>query len=172
MLLFFEFPVQAETPEYQVKAAMLYKFAVFVEWPDKSFSSDTSPFVVGMLGKDPFGPWLQQEMGETSVGTHPVEIRHIEQDEAAGCHLVFISASEPPRLREMLILLRKTTTALIISDVSDISQFCRWGGMIGLVMEGGKVRFTLNSNAIVQAGLKIDSKLKRIALSTDCGRGL
>lgn len=171
MLVIFELPGPAETHEYQVKAAMLYKFAMFVEWPDQSFSSATSPFVVGVLGKDPFGPWLQREMGETSIGTHPVEIRHIKPGEAAGCHLVFIGAAEPPRLREMLIRLRKTTTALLISDVNDIRQFCRCGGMIGLVVEGGKVRFTLNSSAIVRAGLKIDSNLQRIALSTDCGRG-
>ena len=162
-------PAQAVTPEYQVKAAILYKFAVFVEWPAKAFSTETSPFAACVLGKDPFGPWLQQEMGEARVGTHPVEIRHFEQGEAAeGCHLVFIADSEKSRLEKILAPLRNTS-ALIVSDVSDISQFCRWGGMISLLMEGVKVRFQLNAKAIEQAGLKIDSKLKRVALSTDCG---
>jgi len=169
MLLFLALPAQGEAPEYQVKAAVLYKFAVFVEWPAKAFATDTSPFVACVLGKDPFGPWLQLEMGEARVGTHPVEIRHIEKGEAAGgCHLVFIAASEEPRLQKMLVPLRNTG-ALIVSDVSDVSQFCRWGGMICLVMEGAKVRFQLNSKSMEQAGLKVDSKLKRVAVSAACG---
>lgn len=168
-LLLLELPVRAEAPEYQVKAAILYKFAVFVEWPAKAFATDTSPFVACVLGQDPFGPWLQQEMGEARVGNHPVTIRHIEPGEAAGdCHLVFIAASEKPRLQEIMPLLRDTT-ALVVSDVKDISQFCRLGGMITLVTERGKVRFQLNSKAIAQAGLKVDSKLKRVALAADCG---
>lgn len=169
MLLLVALPVQAVAPEYQVKAAILYKFAMFVEWPAKAFSTDTSPFVACVLGRDPFGPWLQQEMGETRVGTHPVEIRRIKRGEAAGgCHLVFIGASEKSRLQKILTPLRHTST-LIVSDVSDVSQFCRWGGMVCLVMEGSKVRFRLNSKAIEQAGLKVDSNLKRVALSADCG---
>ena len=169
MLLVFAIPVQAVTPEYQVKAAMLYKFAMFVEWPAKVFSTDTSPFITCVLGNNPFGPWLEQEMGETRVGNHPVEIRHIEPGQPAGyCHLVFVSASEKSRLQQMLTPFRNMP-ALIVSDVSDISKFCRLGGMICLVMEGAKVRFQLNSKAIAEAGLKIDSKLKRVALSADCG---
>lgn len=168
-LLLTSMSARGATPEYEVKAAILYKFAVFVEWPANAFPSGTSPFVACVLGKDPFGPWLQKEMGEAKVGTHPVEIRHFEQGEAAGgCHLVFISASESSRLQKILVPLHSKST-LITSDVSDTGEFCRLGGMICLVMEGGKVRFLLNSKAIEQAGLKIDSKLKRVALSADCG---
>ena len=169
MLLFPASPARAEAPEYQVKAAILYKFAVFVEWPAKAFSTDTSPFVACVLGRDPFGRWLQQEMGETRVGNHPVEIRHFEQGEdAGGCHLVFIGASEKSRLEQILAPLR-STSALLVSDMGDASQFCRRGGMIGLVMKGAKVRFQVNSKGIEKAGLKIDSRLKRVALSADCG---
>jgi len=169
LVLLLVLPAAAVAPEYRVKAAILYKFALFVEWPAKAFPAQTSPFVACVLGKDPFGPWLQQEMGEARVGAHPVEIRNFEQGKAAeGCHLVFIGASEKSRLEEILIPLRGTS-ALIVSDVSDIDQFCRWGGMISLLMEGAKVRFKLNEKALEQAGLKIDSKLKRVAISVDCG---
>lgn len=169
MLLVSELPVQAETPEYQVKAAILCKFAVFVEWPARAFATETSPFVACVLGKDPFGPWLQQEMGEARVGTRPVAVRQIGSEEAAGdCHLLFISASERPRLETIMPRLRGAG-ALIVSDVRETSQFCRLGGMICLVTERGKVRFQLNSKAIAQAGLAIDSRLKRVALSADCG---
>ena len=168
MLLVSELPVRAEAPEYQVKAAILYKFAVFVEWPASSFAGDASPFVACVLGKDPFGPWLQQEMGEARVGTRPVAIRQIGSEEAAGgCHLLFIGASEGPRLETIMPRLRDS--ALIVSDVREVRQFCRLGGMICLVTERGRVRFLLNSKAIAQAGLTIDSRLKRVALSADCG---
>ncbi len=169
LLLLFPVSARAQAPEYQVKAAMLYRFALFVEWPAREFSTDTSPFVVCVLGKNPFGSWLRQEMGETRVGTHPVEIRRMEKAEAArGCHMVFISRSEEGRLKQALDPLRNASV-LIISDVSDINEFCLLGGMIGLVMEDDKVRFELNSKAAEQAGLKIDSRLKRIAKSAECG---
>jgi hypothetical protein len=159
----------AQAPEYQVKAAMLYKFAVFVEWPSEAFSAATSPFVVCILGDDPFGPWLQQEMGETRIGPHPVEIRQLGSNRPGGqCHLVFVSRSEEPHLKQLLASI-SGTGQLIVSDVPDIGEFCRDGGMVGLVMDSGRVRFEVNSSAADRAGLKIDSRLKRIATSADCG---
>lgn len=170
-LLLWYTPVQAETPEYQVKAAMLANFALFVEWPPTAFSSARSPFAVCVLGKDPFGSWLKTELGQTPIGSHPVEIRHLEKAaEARQCHLVFISSSEQSRLKQVLASLADSK-ALIVSDVSDISAFCREGGIIGLLMEGKKVRFEVNANAAARVGLKIDSKLKRLALTTKCGGG-
>ena len=163
-------PVHAEATEYQVKAAMLANFALFVDWPAKAFSTTNSPFVACVLGVDPFGPWLKHELGE-HIGSHPVEIRYLEKVEAApDCHMVFISRSEQPRLNQELTSLRNTS-ALIVSDCSDISDFCRNGGMIGFVMEGRKVRFDLNANAAAKAGLIIDSKLKRVSGSAECGEG-
>ena len=162
--------VYAEATEYQIKAAMLANFALFVDWPPKAFSTAGSPFVACVLGVDPFGPWLKHELG-SRVGSHPVEIRYLEKAEAApDCHIVFISRSEQLRLNQELASLRNTS-ALIVSDCSDISTFCRNGGMIGFVMDGRKVRFNLNASAAAKAGLKIDSKLKRVSESAECGEG-
>jgi hypothetical protein len=119
-------PVQAEAPEYQVKAAMLYKFALFVEWPAKAFATETSPFVACVVGQDPFGKWLQHELGEAS-------------------------------------------SALLVSDMGELDDFCRLGGEIGLLKQEGKVRFELHVKAIAKAGLKVDSRLMRVALTNDCG---
>lgn len=170
MLLLGYTPVYAEAPEYQIKAAMLANFALFVDWPSAAFSTAGSPFVACVVGSDPFGPWLKHELGEY-VGSHRVEIRYPENAEAAPeCHMVFISHSEQPRLKRVLHSLRNTN-ALIVSDAGDITDFCRNGGMIRFVMEGRKVRFDLNADAAAQAGLKIDSKLKRVSGSTKCGEG-
>jgi hypothetical protein len=158
-------PVYAQAPEYQVKAAMLANFALFIEWPPVAFATQESPFVACVLGSDPFGPWLRHELGER-VGTHPVEIRHPEEaEQARECHMVFISPSEEPRLAQVLLQLQ---TASVLS-VGDIDNFCREGGMVAFIMEGNKVRFDLNSGAAEKAGLGIDSKLKRVARSTQCG---
>ena len=170
MLLLGYTPVHAEATEYQIKAAMLANFALFVEWPPKAFPTADSHFVACVLGVDPFGPWLKHELGER-VGSHPVEIRHLEKAEAApDCHMVFISRSEQPRLNQDLATLRNTG-ALIVSDCSDIGDFCNNGGMIGFVMVGRRVRFDLNAGAAAKAGLTIDSKLKRISGSAECGGG-
>jgi hypothetical protein len=170
MLLLGYTPVYAEATEYQLKAAMLANFALFVDWPPTAFSTAGSPFVACVVGNDPFGPWLKHELGQR-VGGHPVEIRHLVEGEAAPeCHLVFISRSEQPRLKQVLASLH-TKSALIVGDASDITDFCRNGGMIGFVMEGRKVRFDLNAGAAAKAGLKIDSKLKRVSGSTACGEG-
>lgn len=170
MLLLGYTPVYAEATEYQVKAAMLANFALFVDWPTTAFPAADSPFVACVLGSDPFGRWLKHELGER-VGNHPVEIRYPEKaDAAAECHMVFISRSEQWQLKEVLASLRKTGT-LIVSDARNVGAFCRNGGMIGFVMEGRKVRFDLNADAAAKAGLKIDSKLKRVSGSTLCGEG-
>ena len=170
LLLLCYTPAHAEASEYQVKAAMLANFAVFVDWPPAAFSAAGSPFVACVIGKDPFGPWLKHEMGE-QIGSHRVEIRHLQKAEAAPeCHMVFISRSEQQRLKQVLASLRNTG-ALIITDATDITEFCRNGGMIGFVMEGRKIRFDLNADAAAKAGLKIDSKLKRVSGSMECGAG-
>ena len=170
MLLLGYTPVHAEATEYQVKAAMLANFALFVDWPTTAFSAADSPFVACVLGSDPFGRWLKHELGER-VGGRSVVIRYLDKaDASAECHMVFISRSEQPQLKEVLASLRKTGT-LIVSDAGDVDDFCRNGGMIGFVMEGRKVRFDLNADAAAKAGLKIDSKLKRVSGSTLCGEG-
>lgn len=161
-------PVHAEATEYQIKAAMLANFALFIDWPASAFPTADSPFVACVVGSDPFGPWLKHELGER-VGTHRVEIRHLGKVAAAPeCHMVFICRSERPRLKQTLTALRDTG-ALIVGDNGDLSEFCRNGGMIGFVMEGRKVRFSLNADAAAKAGLKIDSKLKRVSGSIACG---
>lgn len=170
MLLMGYTPLHAEATEYQIKAAMLANFALFVEWPPTAFPTEASPFVTCVLGDDPFGPWLKHELGER-VGSRRVEIRHLEKAEAAPeCHMVFVCRSEQPRVKQTLASLRNTG-ALIVGDTGDVNDFCRNGGMIGFVMEGRKVRFNLNAGAAAKAGLKIDSKLKRVSGSTECGEG-
>lgn len=170
MLLLANLPVEAGAPEYQAKAAILAHLALFVEWPAQAFSSAGSPFVACVVGEAPLGPWLQAELSG-QVGGHPLEVRRLEKMEAAReCHLLFISRSAQPRLAQVLSRLRQAAT-LTVSDVVDLDDFCRQGGMIGLATEGGKVYFKLNTKATAKVGLEIGSQLKRVARSTKCGGG-
>lgn len=153
---------QSEAPEYQIKAALLYKVALFVEWPDRAFESPSSPFVVGVLGGDPFGPWLEQELGGMRIGDHPVEIRRLKRaSQGRDCHMVFISRSDEMRLDEVLDELR----SMPVLTVSDRSGFCETGGMIGLVPHQNHVRIALNADSAERVGLTISATLQRVALS-------
>ena len=98
-------------------------------------------------------------------------LRHPQNGEAVQeCHIVFISRSEQPRLKQVLAALR-STSALIVIDAGDAGDFCRTGGMIRFFMEGRKVRFELNQDAAERAGLKIDPKLKRVSGPAKCDEG-
>src|SRR6185436_19461055 len=81
--------------EYEVKAAFLYNFARFVEWPADALGPPQAPFVVAVLGTDPFGDVLDRTMAGKTVAGHPVQVRRLDDPEAAGhAHILFICSSE------------------------------------------------------------------------------
>jgi hypothetical protein len=148
--------------EYEVKAAFLYNFAKFVEWPAPSFKSETAPFVLGIVGEDPFGNALPAVVEHEQVKGRPVEIRHYrEGEDFTGCHLLFISRSEAKRLRQLLPAADKNSILTVGEDADFLSQ----GGMINFALVNKSVRFDINKKATTQAGLKISSKLLAVARS-------
>lgn len=155
-------PVAAQRPrEYQVKAAYLYGFGRFVEWPAAPVSADGS-FVLCVLGDDPFGPLLDQAAEGGQVKNQPVSVRRIERAEDGGaCDTLFVSASEQPRLPRILAVLGHRP----VLTVGDSPDFARRGGMIGFSVEGSRVRFTVNLAAAQDAGLMLQSELLRVALT-------
>ncbi|HEY3322395.1 MAG TPA: YfiR family protein [Planctomycetota bacterium] len=146
--------------EYRVKGGYLYNFTKFVEWPANAFSGPDAPIVIGILGDDPFGPEFDEAMkGLASQGGRPIKLRRIKRaEDAAGCHILFISRSEERRLPEILQHIRASTLT-----VGECARFARQGGIIEFVIVDGKVRFVINVDAERRAGLKISSELKRVA---------
>lgn len=146
--------------EYEVKAAFLVKFAMFVQWPTNALPLDVQvPLVVGILGEDPFGEKFDQWLRNERINGRPVQVRRAR--EAAGlvdCHIVFISASERTRLAELIAAFRERP----ILTVADEPGFASRGGMIGFFKESGKVRFEINAVAIESTGLKASSKLLQV----------
>jgi hypothetical protein len=146
--------------EYQVKAAFLYNFAQFVDWPPPAFPESQTPLVIGVLGTDPFGAFLDDTVRGEKVNNHPMEIQRFGRvEEIKTCHILFISKSEAAQLEQILASLKGRN----ILTVSDIDGFAQGGGMIRLVTEKGKTRLKINREAAKAAGLTISSKLLKPA---------
>lgn len=153
-------------PEYQVKAAFLYNFARFIEWPASAFDSPTAPFVIGVVGRDPFGHYLD-EISKGKVGANrPIAIRRFNRGETPeGCHIVFICHSEKDRTSELVSVYRGKPVLTVAEEV----DFCSLGGGIGLYPENNRLRFEINLAATDRAQLKVSAQLLKLAKVTRDG---
>jgi YfiR/HmsC-like len=152
---------QAHLPEeYALKAAFLFNFAKFIDWPADNFSDPRSPFKVCVLGKDPFGNALDDNLQGKMIGNHPFAIRRLKDEtEARSCQMLFVSSSELPHLAEILESLRGANILII----GETTGFATSGGTIEFTLEDGHVRFTINTDAANRAGLKFSAKLLSLA---------
>jgi len=155
--------ISAQPPaakEYNLKAAFLFNFTQFVEWPSTSFSSSQDPFIIGILGKDPFGAYLDETVSGEKINGHPLIIQRYDAIEKAGdCQILFITQSEAKKLDNILISLKNKN----ILTISDGSNFIKDGGMIRLYTKSDKIRMQINPEATKAAGLIVSSKLLRVA---------
>jgi hypothetical protein len=150
----------APVPEYQIKAVFLFNFAQFVTWPAGAFPDSGGPLVIGVLGEDPFGPYLDETVqGETAHG-HRIEVRRFEQlDEITDCHILFVSRGELDRLDQILAALEGRS----VLTVGDAESFTGRGGMIRFVTDRNRLRLRINLEAARAAELTLSSKLLRPA---------
>jgi hypothetical protein len=149
----------AQTPSTasQVKAVFLFNFAHFVTWPSSSFAGASSPFVIGILGSDPFEAYLEKVIEGETIEGHPIVVQHFKDiSEIRQCHILFINRDSPP---ETLHQLNQRS----ILTVGDRSSFIKEGGMIGFSLENNKIRFQINARTAKVANLSISSKLLRLA---------
>ena len=163
LLLLAALDVSAQTApskEYQIKAVFLFNFAQFVEWPPAAFADGNSPIVIGVLGDNPFGTYLDETVRDEKVGNRPLEVhRYQRADEIRTCHILFISRSEANRLDQILAGLRDRGI-LVVGDTED---FVQRGGMIQLASSQSKIRLRINEGAAKTANFTISSKLLRSA---------
>jgi uncharacterized protein DUF4154 len=151
---------ESRPTEYQIKAAFLFNFAKFVEWPPSAFVGATSPLIIGVLGQNPFHDDLERTVRNKTVDDHPLVIKEFHSPaEATNCHILFISTSEKKRLHEIMEALKGTT----VLTVGETDRFTEDGGMIDFVQQGTKIRFEINNDAAKKAKLKISSKLLNLA---------
>jgi hypothetical protein len=160
--------VQAQaSKEYQIKAAFLFNFAQFVEWPASAFPEAGTPLCIGVLGEDPFGNILNEIVKGEKVDGHSLVIRRYSQvSEINACHILFVGNSEKSRMEEIVAGLNGQT----ILTVGEAEGFTAKGGMIRFVVENNKIRLKINLDAARKAGLQISSKLLRPADIVGSGR--
>lgn len=148
------------TREYDLKAAFLYNFAAFVDWPPQAFQDEHAPFVIGIIGQDPFGSVLDEMVRGEQAKHRPLVVRRLlRPTEIPNCHIVFISRSEASRVPEIL----RHSVGRAVLTVSDTPGFVQAGGMIGFSTEGNRVLLHVNPRAAAAAELVISSKLLRVA---------
>lgn len=152
---------QAQTSsEYQVKAVFLYNFTRFVDWPVTSFESGNSPFIIGILGNDPFGTYIDETVNGENAAGHPILIRRYKTvKDIDHCHILFINSTDAELIKPMLAELKEKK----VLTVSDANSFASLGGIIGFYMENNKIRMQINAGAAKAASLNISSKLLGVA---------
>ena len=164
LLLFFSSQLlQAQSDrnsEYRIKAVFLYNFTRFVDWPPTAFSFSTDPFIIGIIGKDPFDTYLEEAVIGEHVGTHPIIIRRIDDwREIPNCHILYINSNDPGRIKTILSSLADRN----ILTVSESPDFPRLGGIVRFFTEKNKIRIEINALAAKAAQLNISSKLLGVA---------
>jgi len=150
----------AEVEEYQLKAAVVYNFAKFVEWPPQSFTSASEPIAVCIVGQDPFGNWLGETLAGRMVGGRRFVIRHASEPQEAGrCQILFVSSSERKRFRNILAEVKGDG----VLTVGDTPGFAALGGVVNLRLDGETVRMEVNLESAKQKKLQISAKLLSLA---------
>ena len=155
------FPIFAATSrEYQVKAVFLFNFTPFVIWPAELCADAQAPIVIGILGDDPYGSYLDETVRDEKVGGRPLVVaRYRNVDEVSACQVLFIGIAEPRRMEDVIARLKGRR----ILTVSDADTASRAGGVIRFVTQNNHVRLQVDVPAAKAAGLTISSKLLRAA---------
>jgi hypothetical protein len=148
------------TKEYQIKAAFLYNFTKFVEWPADRFADATSPIVIGVLGKNPFGDELEKIVSGRTVNGRSITIVQLQTAaEIRPVHAVFVADGEESLVGKQISPLASAGVLL----VGESDRFLGLGGTVRFTNVDDKVRFEINMAAAEQGGLKVSAQLQKLA---------
>jgi hypothetical protein len=153
--------------ENKVKSTFLYNFAQFVQWPAEAFPEAETTLVIGILGTDPFGGYLDEIVRGEKLNNRTLVIQRYQRvEEIKICHILFVSQSETNRWDQIFTSVKGRG----ILTVGDVEDFTRRGGMIRFVTEKNKIRFRVNLEMAKAENLTISSKLLRSAEITGPGK--
>jgi hypothetical protein len=152
------FAGQQRAGEYQVKAAFLYNFINFIDWPSQSSLKSSPNITLCIIGDDPFGDALEDLRNEPVQGKK-LAIRYRSYDDLRGCNILFLPASE----RHLTSRILKSIGKADVLTVSDSAESAQQGIVISFSIEQQKVRFAVNIGAAKRAGLRISAKLLKLA---------
>jgi hypothetical protein len=146
--------------EYQLKATFLFQFTQFVSWPDEAFAADAAPLIIGVVGEDPFGGYLDDVVRNESVDGHPLIVERFSRIEhIRDCHVLFVSKTEATHMEDVVAALKGRN----VLTVGDSKDFADRGGMIQFVTQDNRTRLRINLEAAKASRLTISSKLLRPA---------
>jgi hypothetical protein len=154
-------PSQVEiSKEYQVKAVFLYNFTQFIEWPPDAFAQPDAPLVIGILGPDPFGKYLDETVQGEKINGHPLVVQRFQTFAEIGrCQILFVNTDE----KSQWLPIFEYAKAQHVLTVGDVTNFSKQGGMIRFFPEENKIRIRINLTSVKNADLKVSSKLLRLA---------
>lgn len=158
-LFFFPLLIHAQQPpvEYQLKAELLERFTDFIDWPPNS--DPNAPFLIGIMGKNPFGSYLDR-FSQVTVKGKKVKIMELASlSEMDHCQVVFIASSEEKNLSDILA----KTMGKPILTVGDTDGFASKGVLINFYQYDDYIRFEVNQSAVDKSGLKFSSRLLKLA---------
>jgi hypothetical protein len=145
--------------EYQVKAAFIYNFALYVEGPTNADNGGNKPYSVCVIGDNYLGPALASINGRVIRNRRLVVSQVREVEDVGNCDILFISASEKTNLTSFLEAVRSRP----VLTISDMERFTQSGGMIGFVTLDNKVRFEINLKQAQRSRLRVSSQLLKLA---------
>jgi len=146
--------------EEQVKAAYLYSFAKFIEWPSRTFQTSSSPFHFCVMNNRSFQVELDRTVKGKSVAGRTIEVVSVlNAEQSRSCHLLFVDASQERQSRQVIQALQGA--AILI--VGETRNFIEGGGTIGFLMEDEHVYFEINQKEATLAGLYVSSRLLSVA---------
>lgn len=157
--------VDAEVTEYTLKAQFVERFTRYVKWPETALPEKATPFVVAVLGKDPFGKSLEDLLKDRKVAEHPIKLVHFASVDALvpQCQLLFVPRAQEKQLEKIAQFYRDMPVLI----VAESSTAARNGAHIGMYLEQSSLRFVINNQAAKQASLEISSELLKLATPLD-----
>ncbi len=146
--------------ELQVKAAYLYKFAGFTEWPEGSFAQGDSPLTIGVAGHDELAAQLELITAGRSVNGHPVGVRRVKRGEPlTGLHILFVGPLDSAVSAELFGQARSLPLLTVADSANGLAQ----GAMIAFIMAADRLRFNVGLKPVNMARLRISARMLAVA---------
>lgn len=152
-------PRDADRAEAEIKAAFVYNFAKFVQWPEAAFAQSQSPIVLCLMGDDASGAAFASVDHKLAQGREVQLRRQVRLDEARACHILYIADSERARLAPALLAVAGAS----VLTIGDVDRFAESGGIIGLYRQDNRIQFAVNLDRARGASLQISSQLLKLA---------
>jgi len=157
---------EAEALEQRVKAAFLYKFAGYVEWPAKSFARPEAPVTIGVMGNEALAAELVQAVTGRTVSDRVVAVKRLKAGESlAGIQVLFIGRAESARLSQVAQSAQPRSILIVTESEGALAH----GSMINFVVAERRVRFEIALDAAEKSGLKLSSRLLAVAQQVRTG---